>query len=88
MKGRSKGKARKGKRRAGWGWGGVRSRRMPAWALTVGELAVGGDVAEDGDRVTGFVSKIEKQLGNTLLAVGVSLEGIDNPDLAEMHGCS
>lgn len=56
--------------------------------LTVSEFAVFGDVTEDCYCVTSFIPEIKEQPGNTLLAVGVPLKGIYNPDLAEVHGCS
>jgi hypothetical protein len=48
----------------------------------VGELAVIGDVRVDGNRVLGLVTEIVEKLSDTLVALGVLAEGVDNPDLA------
>lgn len=47
----------------------------------VGVLAVVGNVRVDGNGVLGLRAKVVQQLGDTLLAVLVLTEGVDNPDL-------
>jgi hypothetical protein len=49
----------------------------------VGELAVVADVRVDGDVVLGLGAQIPEELGDTLVAVGVGAEGVDDPNLAE-----
>lgn len=48
----------------------------------VGELSVVGDVGVYGERVLGFVAEIPEEFGDTLVALGVFAEGVDDPDLA------
>lgn len=48
----------------------------------VGKLAVVGNVRVDGDRLLGLGAEVVEELGDTLLAVGVLAEGVDDPDLA------
>lgn len=48
----------------------------------VGELSVVGDVGVDGERVLGFVTEIVEEFGDTLVALGVFAEGVNDPDLA------
>lgn len=38
----------------------------------------------DGRGVAGLGTQVEQQLSNTLLAVSVLAQGVDDPDLAEM----
>lgn len=52
----------------------------------VGPFAVVGNVGVDGDRVLGLLAEIVEELSDTLLAVGVLAEGVDDPDLARMDG--
>lgn len=47
----------------------------------VGELSVVGDVGVDGERVLGFVAEIVEEFGDTLVALGVFAERVDDPDL-------
>lgn len=51
----------------------------------VGEAAVLCDVRVDGDGVAGFLAEIVEELGDTLRAVGVEAERIDDPDLSEVN---
>ena len=39
----------------------------------------------DGRGVAGLGTKVEQQLSDALLAVSVLAQGVDDPDLAEMH---
>lgn len=48
----------------------------------VGEFSVVGDVGVDGEGVLGFVAEIIEEFGDTLVALGVFAEGVDDPDLA------
>lgn len=48
----------------------------------VSELSVVGDVGVNGEGVLGFVAEIVEEFGNTLVALGVFAEGVDDPDLA------
>lgn len=50
--------------------------------LTVCVFAILGDVAEDGDGIASRVAEVVVELCGTLVAVGVGLEGVDDPDLA------
>lgn len=54
----------------------------------VGELAVVGDVRVDGDVALGLFAQVEEELGDTLVAIGVLAEGVDDPDLAEADGAT
>lgn len=54
----------------------------------VGELAVVSDVRVDGQVVAGAWAEVEEELGDTLLALGVLAEGVDDPDLAGADGGS
>lgn len=47
-------------------------------------FAVVGDVRVNGNGILGLLAKVVEQLGNTLLAVGVLAEGVDDPDLARV----
>ena len=42
----------------------------------------------DGDSVAGLGAKIVELLDDTLLAIGIFAEGVDDPDLTEMDGSS
>lgn len=48
----------------------------------VGKLSIVCEVGVDGRGSLGPGAKVVKQLSNTLLAVGVVAEGVDDPDLA------
>jgi hypothetical protein len=48
----------------------------------VSEFSVVGDVGVDGEGVLGFVAEIVEEFGDTLVALGVLSEGVDDPDLA------
>lgn len=50
----------------------------------VDELSVLSEIRVDGGRVAGLWSEIVEQLRDTLVAVGIELEGVDDPDLAKM----
>lgn len=52
----------------------------------VSELAVVGDVRVDGEVVAGAGTKVEEELGNTLLAIRVLAERVDDPDLTGADG--
>lgn len=52
----------------------------------VGEFAVVGDVRVDGEVVAGAGTEVEEELGNTLLALRVLAERVDDPDLAGADG--
>ena len=39
----------------------------------------------DGDLIACFRTEIIEELGNTLLAIGICPEWIDDPDLSKMH---
>lgn len=52
----------------------------------VGPFAIVGDVGVDGDGVLSLLTKVVEELGNTLLALGVLAEGVDDPDLARVDG--
>ena len=54
--------------------------------LTICESPVFSNVGEDSDAVTGPVSEIVKELGGTLLPIGVFAERINDPNLAEADG--
>ena len=51
--------------------------------LTVGVLAVGADVGEDGGGLASFGSEIEEELGRALFAICVFSEWIYDPDLTQ-----
>jgi hypothetical protein len=48
----------------------------------VGKLAVVGDIGVDGDGVLCLFTEGDELLGNTLFAIGVVAEGVDDPDYA------
>jgi hypothetical protein len=41
----------------------------------------------DGNGVAGLGAEVVEELGGTLLSAGIVTEGIDDPDLAEVHCC-
>lgn len=47
----------------------------------IGELAVVGDVRVDGEILTRTWAKVVEQLCDTLVAVGIFAERVDDPDL-------
>lgn len=52
----------------------------------ISEFAVGRDVRVDSEVLTSTGAEIKKELGDTLLAVAVFAEGVDDPDLARADG--
>lgn len=48
----------------------------------VGELSVVRDIRVDGEVLLGLVAKVVEELGDTLVAVLVLAEGVDDPSLA------
>lgn len=48
----------------------------------VGALAIRGDLGVDGGGVLGLVTEVVEELSNTLVAIGILAEGVDDPDLA------
>ena len=54
----------------------------------VGKLAVVRDVGVDGDRLLSLGAEAVEKLSNTLVALGVLSEGVDDPDLTRANGSS
>ncbi len=48
----------------------------------IGKLSVVGNVRVDGDRLLSLGAEFVEELGDTLLAVGILAERVDDPDLA------
>lgn len=47
----------------------------------VGALAIRRDLGVDGSGVLGLVAEVVEELGDTLVAIGILAEGVDDPDL-------
>lgn len=52
----------------------------------VSQLAVVANIRVDGDGFLGLFTEIVEELCDTLLAVGIGSEGVDDPDLARVDG--